>query len=301
MSFIVAQLTGGLGNQMFQYAAGRSMALRCGVPLKLDLSEYRFHHPNDVVREYELQGFPLATTIADDADRARFGVKPGDRLRPRSVRWRKLLRKLARTNVWPTYTEPHFHFDSVAMTLQPPVYLKGFWQSERYFANCREAIRRDLTPIAALEPENAKYAAQIDAKNAVSLHVRRGDFANLAGSIKFHGTCSLDYYHNAIERLQSKVEAPHFFVFSDDLQWASDNVRSKFPMTFIDANPPDRGYRDMQLMARCRHHILANSTFSWWGAWLNPSPGKVVIAPARWFNNGPGDLHDLIPQGWLII
>lgn len=294
MSLVVTRVSGGLGNQMFQYAAGRALSLRCGASLKLDPS---FDAP--VPRWYELDAFPIPATFVCDADLAAFDRLP--RTRPDWLDRAWTILRFGRDNYWPTYVEPHFHFEPEVLALQAPIYLEGYWQSEKYFADCAELLRRDFTPTPPLEPENAVFAAQIDEVNAVSLHVRRGDFANFARSIEFHGTCSLDYYRRAIEYLSSHVEVPHFFVFSDDWEWTRDNLRSEFPMTIVNANRADRGYRDLQLMARCRHHIIANSTLSWWGAWLNPSREKIVVAPTRWFNNAGADTRDLIPAAWVRL
>ena len=179
--------------------------------------------------------------------------------------------------------------------------MEGYWQSYRYFADAADKIRQELTPRDPMEPGNAAVAAEIDAVEAVSLHVRRGDYVTNAGAAPFHGLCSLDYYRAAVNHVRARVGAPHLFIFSDDHDWARDNLRFDLPTTYVVANPPDRGFRDMQLMARCRHHITANSSFSWWGAWLNPRHDKIVVAPQAWFADPKIDTRDLIPQGWTRL
>jgi hypothetical protein len=302
VSVVIARLIGGLGNQMFQYATGRALAVRCGALLKLDLSGFAAVGVH-TKRRYELDCFPIHGSAASNADLARF-----DRIgNPRALRLDRVLRllRLLRSGrpvgVWPVYREPHFQFDAAVAELEAPVYLDGYWQSERYFSDIAGVLRREFTPVAPLDKENAALAASIDAVNAVSLHVRRGDYVSDPITNRFHGICPPDYYRRAVDYIVSRVEAPHLFVFSDDQQWPRANLRFSVPMTFVDANPPERGYRDMQLMARCRHHIVANSSFSWWGAWLNPSRDKSVIAPRQWFSAADNDTQDLIPPNWVRL
>jgi hypothetical protein len=115
------------------------------------------------------------------------------------------------------------------------------------------------------------------------------------------GPCSLDYYRSAARHVAERVATPEFFVFSDDIAWARDNLDIAFPCHFIDDNRGMESYNDMRLMSLCRHHILANSSFSWWGAWLNPRADKIVVAPGRWFVGGERRVDDLVPQGWVTL
>ena len=201
----------------------------------------------------------------------------------------------------PIYREPHFHFDPSFASLKAPVHLMGYWQSPRYFGEIADVLRRDFTPLTPLDPANAAVAAQIDACDSVSLHVRRGDYVANPTTAKYHGICSIDYYQSAIALMRRKVASPHLFVFSDDPDWVRDNLAFDVPTTFVAANSADHGYRDMQLMTRCKHHILANSSFSWWGAWLNPSSDKIVIAPKNWFAAPGIDTRDLVPEAWIRL
>jgi hypothetical protein len=293
---VVVGLIGGLGNQMFQYATGRALALRCGAALKLDLARFASYRK----RRYELDALSICAGPASKADLARFrlGPEPPNALHgPWPERLRRLRYGIVR--VAPVYHERQFHFDVDVLALRAPVYLSGHWQSEKYFAEFAEVLREELAPRERLEGENAAIAAQIDATTAVSLHVRRGDYVTEPGTNRYHGLCSIDYFRSAAQFIAERVGAIHLFVFSDDLEWCRDNLKLGMPTTFVAANAPDRGFRDMQLMARCRHHVIANSSFSWWGAWLNPSPAKVVVAPHRWFDAGTGDTRDLIPASWV--
>lgn len=296
MNVVVARLIGGLGNQMFQYAAGRALALRCGAELRIDISGFAIYQR----RRYELDTLRIKTSVATKRDLAQFGLplKAPSRFMERVQRRLGILPKLSARSV---YHEPHFHFDPGVLKLLPPVYLDGYWQSEKYFADQAAVLRQELTPAMPLDPENAVIAERIDATNAVSLHVRRGDYAHDPATNRFHGTCSVEYYGRAVDYMMGRVPEPHLFVFSDDWEWASGNLHFDVPTTFVHANSADRGFSDMQLMSRCRHHILANSSFSWWGAWLNPSQDKVVIAPKCWFNDRGADTRDLIPESWIRL
>lgn len=136
---------------------------------------------------------------------------------------------------------------------------------------------------------------------AVSLHVRRGDYVSDARTHAAHGLCSIDYYRAAVRYIIDRVEAPEFFVFSDDIAWARGNLDISHPCHYLDHNRGAESYNDMRLMSLCHHHIIANSSFSWWGAWLNPRDDKIVVAPARWFASGNRRLDDLFPPGWVTL
>jgi Glycosyl transferase family 11 len=296
VTLIIARLIGGLGNQMFQYAAGRALALRRNADLKLDVSGFSA----DKRRRYELGALPICAAAATEYDLAGFGID----LRQRwnlAKRVGRYLNVPIRPRSGLVYREPHFHYDPGAAVLCPPVYLDGYWQSERYFSHYSDTLRQELTPTIPNDDENAIIAAQIDAANAVALHVRRGDYVNDAKTNKYHGTCSSEYYHRAVEYIAARTERPQFFVFSDEPEWARSNLQFRHPTTLVAANPADRGHLDMALMSRCRHFILANSSFSWWGAWLNASREKIVVAPSRWFNAGPPDTRDLVPRTWVRL
>jgi hypothetical protein len=136
--------------------------------------------------------------------------------------------------------------------------------------------------------------------NAISLHVRRGDYANNPKTKATHGLCSLDYYQASVRQMAQKVARPHFFIFSDDMEWVQGNLKIDFPCVFVEHNRGAESYNDMRLMSLCKHHIIANSSFSWWGAWLNPNMEKIVIAPRKWFASQTA-VPDLFPAGWIIL
>lgn len=285
---------GGLGNQMFQYAVGRALALRTGATLKLDTCHFDRHHD----RQYELGCFRIQAQLADEEDLAAFGLD-GRHWPGQLDGVRRRLRAHLAPGPFQIWRERSFRFDPAIIELQGFVYLEGYWQSERYFLDQAEMLRHEFEPAEPTDSDNARLAAGIEAVNAVSIHVRRGDYVHSATTNRYHGTCSIDYYRAAVAHMCANTTAPQFFVFSDEPEWVRAQFKLGVPITTVSINSPDRGYRDMLLMARCRHHITANSSFSWWGAWLGRDPAKIVVAPRRWFNSDSIDTRDLVPDTWV--
>jgi hypothetical protein len=151
-----------------------------------------------------------------------------------------------------------------------------------------------------MSSRNLELAEEINTVNAVSLHVRRGDYVSNPRTMATNGVCPLSYYDSAIRYICARVDAPHFFVFSDDMDWVRENLNIDHPCRYVDHNCSTESFNDMRLMSMCRHHIIANSSFSWWGAWLNPREDKIVIAPKKWFANS-NDTKDLLPFGWATL
>lgn len=294
MKMVITNIIGGLGNQMFQYAAGRALSLKCECDLLLDISafvNYGLH------QGFELQRvFNCTIGIATEAD-----VRRVLGLQSLSLVKRTVLRQsMEKFRCKELAVEPHFQYWSGINHLTEDCYLYGYWQSEKYFAAVAEQIRKDFTFKMPMENKNAELAKHINQLNAVSLHVRRGDYANNPKNIAAHGLCSLEYYLAAIQHIAKQVEHPHFFVFSDDIAWVKDNLQIDFPHQYVDYNRDIDSYNDMRLMSICKHNIVANSSFSWWGAWLNPNAEKIVVAPRRWFANKT-NIQDLIPQSWVRL
>jgi hypothetical protein len=190
-------------------------------------------------------------------------------------------------------------FDGSILELPDNVCLEGFWQSEKYFLDIRDILHKEFTLRNALEGGDLQLAERIQACNSVSLHFRRGDYLSNPHAARHHGTCGPDYYGRAVRYIGEKVTSPHLFVFSDDPEWTRANMKYDLPTTFVSGVDPTGDGRDLTLMSMCRHHIIANSSFSWWGAWLGDDPGKTVIAPLRWFADPAQDASDIIPLGWI--
>jgi hypothetical protein len=197
--------------------------------------------------------------------------------------------------------EPPLRFDPDFFAVPDNVYLEGYWQSENYFKTIENAIKSEFTLKEDPDPQNALLSEKILGSNSVSIHIRRGDYVHNPVTFDYHGVCSLEYYHSAIDTIAKKISNPHFYIFSDDSLWVKQNLGINYPHTYVTHNQGLKDYMDLWLMKLCRHHIIANSSFSWWGAWLCSNPGKIVIAPKQWFNNPDVNTDDLIPNTWLRL
>lgn len=285
---IVSKIIGGLGNQMFQYAVGRQLAEHINSELKLDISDFA---------HYELYGFGLSNF------NIRADIASKEDLRP-FIAARKARRGLRR--LIPNFTrrsaryvkEASLRFNPDILTLPDQSYLDGYWQSEKYFSGIRRQLLQDFTLKAPPSPGFSRLADQIQTTQAAALHIRRGDYANNQTTLRVHGLCPLEYYQQAARELSSRHGQLVFFVFSDDIAWAKTNLTLPYPMFFAAHELRLENYEEMLLMSLCQHNIIANSTFSWWGAWLNQHPNKTVIAPAKWFNDRSKDATDLVPADW---
>lgn len=284
---IITQLAGGLGNQLFQYAVGRSLALRNRDHLKLDTSQYTEH---DLSRTYKLKHFNIQAQIATPEDIAL--VAPGH----------KLLRRVIRAFQYRILKIERISFQPWVLAQKGNVYLEGYWQSEKYFTEIAPTIREDLELRAPLGLEAGHIAETIkQSSRPVSLHVRRGDYVTNTGVNKTFGTCSPEYYKAATEIISKRWPEAQFFIFSDDIKWVQENLNLPSNSFFV-SQPQIADYEEIHLMSRCRHHIIANSSFSWWGAWLNPRPDKVVIAPRVWFGGLKERVYqDIVPESWIKI
>lgn len=286
---IVIKIFGGLGNQLFQYAAGRSLAIANNCELKLDLSWFELFNLHN---GYELGRFPIKAEIAS--------VYDVSRLTGNQTRWMKALRRKIGFNNKAHFIEPSFSFCSDFNNLSSPMFIEGYWQSYKYFESVFPIICAELKPISPLSDASATVAEQILMTQAISIHVRRGDYVANQAINKVHGFIGLEYYLIAIQHIKKNVALPHFFVFSDDMEWAINHLGLQDNVTFVSHNTGSASNEDMQLMSLCKHNIIANSSFSWWGAWLNQNQNKMVIAPKRWFNNQT-NTPDLIPSQWVVI
>lgn len=297
---IIVQLKGGLGNQMFQYAFGRSLALQNNTSLAFDLSSLSNNADNSRTtnRSFELSDvFNVNSTEASVAELKK--IKP---ILYRAVNVFAIKLGLKGIQKSKYFIENKFFFDPNIKKVGKDCYLSGYWQSPKYFDVVESLIHDEFTFHRKLDYENLGIESQIRGVNAVSIHIRRTDFQNLVSN-SIHGICSLEYYGEAVKFISTKLANPHFFVFSDDINWAKENLNLPYQCTFISGNSGSKSYIDMQLMSACKHNIIANSSFSWWGAWLNDNPEKIVIAPKNWFANKHlnNQTADLIPDTWVRL
>jgi hypothetical protein len=274
---IIVTLMGGMGNQMFQYALARSLSLKYNTPLKIDLSflKNRNMGAGFIYRDYDLNLF----NVYEDFE----------------------IGRISATKI----NEPHFHYtknisDIICNSPNNNFILNGYWQTPKYFEEFEDQIRKDFTFRDRIEDADdyiKDMLNKIKSSNSVLLNVRRTDYLNT----NYHGVMGNEYINKGVELLESKVEDPHYFVFSDDVEWCKENIKYD-NMTIVDHSyKGDRFSYYLQLMKNCKHFIIPNSSFAWWGAFLNEDSDKIVIAPKQWFTDSNINTNDLIPDSWIRI
>lgn len=284
---IVFQAQGGLGNQLFQYAAARRLALYNQCSLVVD--HHWFDHPRagETQRSLELTRFPVVMRLATPWELLRWT--------PMRSKWSRYLKPLMPLKL---IREQGYGINHSVLSATSNSYLTGFWQSEAYFADIRQQLLKELNPVAPPGPKDLVMMEQILTSDSISVHVRRGDYVTLSSASAYHGLCTLDYYRKAISYISERIDNPSLFIFSDDPEWTRANLQSPIPTYYVDHNSPELAFQDLRLMSLCQHHILANSSFSWWGAWLSNESDGIVIAPERWYAvDRP--TPDLIPSRWI--
>jgi hypothetical protein len=292
---IVTKLFGGLGNQLFQYAAARYLGLKLGRPVKVDLAWF-----NDI-GEGQTPRIPLLSHFRLPIEHIDSKGQELDFLAPQAENLLHALTRPARI----LKEKRHFRFDRHLERLVQRsrfAYLDGYWQSYRYFENARAELLDDLTPLAPLDPHYDDVVARIRATQAVMVHVRRGDYVTSKSAANVHGALPMVYYERALALVTARVKHPELFVFSDDIDWVKAHLHSDLPATYVTNAPGAAAVIDeLSLMRQCKHHVIANSSLSWWGAWLGNSPQQTVIAPKGWLNERSLDLVDLIPASWQVL
>ncbi|NMR33817.1 alpha-1,2-fucosyltransferase [Chryseobacterium aquaticum] len=292
---VAVELIGGLGNQMFQYATAKALSLHRDERLLLDsrlFDNYKLH-------SYALNHFNINASVVKN----HLPLKaPSFQKKVRDKLLQKVNLLALKNKIFSTYQEKNLLFDdSLFRVNKKNIYLKGYFQTEKYFLRFEDEIRKDFEIISPLKRETLDMLKIIEAENSISLHIRRGDYISNPNANAVHGTCNLDYYYNAIEIIKEKTKDPVFFIFSDDIYWAKENLKIENTMYFVDFNDASTNYEDIKLMSACKHNIIANSSFSWWGAWLNRNKNKTVIAPSKWFNTDMLNSKDIIPESWMKI
>ncbi len=302
---ITVSLIGGLGNQMFQYAAGKALAERHGVPLALDISGFRNYALRPFLLDRLLVPEAMTSAQAEPAEKPQINFS--------RAKWKSRIDRLLGKAGLPKlasspneYREPHFHYDPAFEALGSGISLFGYFQSERYFKSIAGNLRHWFSPREPLGDAAATALKKIEASRLpVSVHVRRGDYLK-PGTHEVHGILGESFYRQVFDRLESMIgQQAELFIFSDDPA-AAEQVLGFIPGSRLNhvRGDPERPWEDMALMARCRHHVIANSSFSWWGAWLNPSSDKIVVAPRAWFATEElkkVNTTDLYPLGWILV
>ena len=283
---------GGLGNQMFQYALGRHLASLNNTTLKIDIFAYNTDQRKGELRDFELNQFHIQADVCSHQDIRQYTGHP-------------ILRKLNQLihrfgiNLFPNHVhEKQFHFDKSILELKNKVYLEGYWQSAKYLNSIDSIIRKDFTFKNDVLAVNKALKEKIDTTKSVAIHIRRGDYVNNP----LHNVFDMGYIEKAVQLMLDTVgKDVAFFIFSDDLDWCKNNLFTQdknITRYYCDGGS---SIEDFQLMSSCKHFITANSTFSWWAAYLSHNTQKIVITPQKWFNNSEVNTDDIIPDNWIKL
>ncbi|MDR1285583.1 MAG: alpha-1,2-fucosyltransferase [Campylobacteraceae bacterium] len=280
---IIVKLIGGLGNQMFQYAIGRAIAYKNNDVFKLDITgfkNYKFHNG------YRLNAFNIDEKIAYIDEIKQLGVR------------NKILNKLLRMGIY-NYKKDTFYvekpknetkFDPKVFSYKN-LYLNGYWQNEKYFLDIKDIIVKEFTLKKSINENATKYMKFIKNSNSISIHVRRGDY------LKTDSFLGIEYYRKAYAYILDKIDNFSFFIFSDDIEWCKENLNFIANPIFVENTTNE--LEDLELMKNAKHNIIANSSFSWWAAWLNTNKDKIIIAPNIWFKCRYG--FDPVPETWIKL
>jgi len=288
---VLVELAGGLGNQMFQYAFGRSIAIRNNTDLYFDLRflENKNQQSDFTYRDYALNIFKLRAEVLTEENYLK-----ADRLK-KSVR-SKFFRKTI--PMWSNYIkEDSKRYHPNYKKASNNTYLKGYWQNPRYFRHLVKDLRKEFEFPTIKSPvtKDLEYLIKSNSKS-VSVHVRRGDYTNILANLL---ACDTNYYTRAIDYIDQQVSEAKYFFFSDDIDWVKENLSIPDGSLFVDQSYTKKDFEDMYLMTQCHHHIIANSSFSWWGAWLSEYSNKTVVAPKNW--DGRRKSVDIIESNWKLL
>jgi hypothetical protein len=284
---IIVKLQGGLGNQMFQYALYKKLSI-IGKCVKIDLQDYeklKMHNGYELEKVFNIKASIANTEEVNtlkDSNKSIYN------------KFRRKLFGVKKSN----FVEEYFKYYDNLWEMDD-VYLDGYWQSAKYFQDIREHIVNDFKVDLSNDIKNNETIDIMNKSNSVSIHFRRGDYISNPEAAKVHGgITTIQYYKNAIEKISKSIDNPKFFVFSDDIEWVVNNFNIP-DSKIIDWNIGEDSYKDLILMSMCKHNIMANSSFSWWGAWLNSNEDKVVIIPNKWAN-GFEAAHVACPD-WICL
>ena len=286
---IITKIIGGLGNQMFQYAAGYALSRRLNQPLKLDISDYK----NYKDRVYLLNIFNHGSKILSCFQSTIY--KKSNKYH------KKLLYNIFNNQRLKYIKQPNRNYNTFFDSLHGNVYLDGYWQSEKYFLPYADEIRKIFNLELKLCKSSSIILKKIISSESVSIHFRRGDYINDIKVNNRYGVCSLQYYKKSINYFLKRFKHINFFIFSDDILWVENNLPKMNNVHFVKHEEECHPYEEVFLMSKCNHNIIANSTYSWWGAWLNNNPAKIIIAPEKWFKDTQIVIKDLIPENWIKL
>lgn len=294
MIMITQKIAWWLWNQMFQYAYIKALSQRNRINFKININEYK----NYPLHKYCLEYFKIKKSYSNVSEIPFYeSMKSNNRyLNFILIKLRWICKKINKNH----YIEKQFNFDTYFLDIKT-WYIEWYFQTEKYFKDFEAEIRNDFTFALPPSEKNRTVWEDISSQNSVSLHIRRWDYITNPKANAFHGSCNLEYYKRAVKYVNTKIETPIFYIFSDDIHWVKENLVIENKAVYIDWNNADTNYEDMRLMSICKHNIIANSSFSWWGAWLNKNTEKIVIAPKKWFNSDTINTQDITPKTWIKI
>lgn len=300
---VIVRIFAGLGNQMFQYAAAKALAVHHGVAVKADLRWFDQVWQEETPREYGLDFFALSLPKASSEEIFQHPCVHLFRspwIRGGTERVYRKIQLFCRTEKLRTYRETRTGFDKDFFSLPSTVYLLGYFQSAKYFSSIAKELRQDFSLRNKNTPFINSFYNVLSSENAVCVHIRRGDYVTSQRAARHHGVCSVSYYREAMCYIRGKIQAPHFYLFSDDFSWVSQQFPQGEDVTYVHNAIPRVPQEELFLMSCCSHHIIANSSFSWWGAWLGLHDGQIVIAPKQWTKT-PLDHGDLFLGNWVLL
>jgi len=290
---------GGRGNQMFQYAVGRSLSLKYNTELKLDLNFLlnRTLRKNFVFRNFDLDLYNIKAEIASENESL-----------PYTYYHSRVIRKLVGLKTkyfngkYDVVEEEYFHFNPKVKESRDNSFLIGYWQSYKYFEDIKDIIKKDFTFKSSISEKAKEMMKEITDSNAICVNIRRADYISNPDANKHHGVCNSEYFERAAKLIEEKVDNPKYFVFSDDVEWCKENIKFSNNMVYVDHTYTGDRFSDyLRLMINCKHFIIPNSTFAWWAAWLNDNDNKIVVTPKQWFANQDINTNDLILDNWIKI
>lgn len=296
---ICVAIFGGLGNQMFQYAFGRALAFKFNTELVIDDSFFKKGHKLNYAteRSYDLLIYKLPVRKVTSIEL--YFLRP---LYLRIVNVISINLGFGGIQNSKYFVENSIGINKLINRIGLNCYITGYWQCYKYFENVDDLLRKEFSFPEILDIDLIKVLTKIKKECSVSIHIRRGDYLNPDIS-HTHALCSFEYYNNAIIYMNSHLTNISYYIFSDDINWVKENFVLPANTTFISGNNGKNNYIDMQLMSECKHNIIANSSFSWWAAWLNTNVNKIIVAPKLWYSNELHNLNtiDLIPDSWVRL
>jgi len=295
---IIVKLMGGLGNQMFQYAFGKALSLERKEEVIYDTSFYLDKNiladelKSGLCRRLSLYHFNINLKEKPSGSRfKRYWGRCVNNIHSRVPILSKITKSVIFDESYPIL-DLSYHPEVWKINADKIIFI-GYWQSEKYFIKYSNDILHDFQILTPQSEKNKDMSEQITNCNSVSLHLRRGDYSPDI-------ILDVGYYSRAIEYIAKHVDNPVFFIFSDDIQWAKDNIKIPFEVHYMEQNSQAEAYEDMRLISQCKHNITANSSFSWWGAWLNQNSDKIIIAPQNWRIPGCNP-SDIVPESWVKL